>query len=152
MLLHLQFLLVAVACYDEFHEIKKGHLKGQKIDAVRILYGLFSIPFLSLSMFLFLRFKHAYCRQNSRNIVIISYLMIIENIANVILRFTVGLKLVLVKLTLDVVLLKNFMLPLMFVCMWMAICYVAYCKNGDYGAPPGMLYMQYCQEIEDKQK
>ena len=57
MLLNLQFLLVAVACYDEFHEIKKGHLKGQKIDSVRILYGLFSIPFLnkySLSSFLFL--------------------------------------------------------------------------------------------------
>lgn len=78
--------------------------------------------------------------------------MIIENIANVILRFTVGLKVLLVKLTLDVVLLKNFMLPLMFVCMWMAIWYVAYCKNGDYGAPPGMLYMQYCQEIEEKQR
>lgn len=78
--------------------------------------------------------------------------MIIENIANVILRFTVGLKLLLVKLTLDMVLLKNFMLPLMFVVMWVAIWYVAYCKNGDYGAPPGMLYMQYCQEIEEKER
>ena len=152
MLLNLQFLLVAVACYDEFHEIKKGHLKGQKIDSVRILYGLFSIPFLILSIVLFLRFKHAYCRQNSRNIVIIGYLMIFENIANVILRFTVGLKVLLVKLTIDSVMMKNFMLPLMFVCMWIAICYVAYCKNGDYGAPPGMLYMQYCDEIEEKQR
>jgi hypothetical protein len=78
--------------------------------------------------------------------------MICENIANVILRFTVGLKVLLVKLTIDAVLLKNFMLPLMFVCLWMAICYVAYCKNGDYGAPPGMLYMQYCEEIEEKQR
>ena len=78
--------------------------------------------------------------------------MIIENIANVILRFTVGLKLVFIKLTLDIVILKNFMVPLMFVCLWIAICYVAYCKNGDYGAPPGMLYMQYCQEIDDKER
>ena len=36
--------------------------------------------------------------------------------------------------------------------MWLVICYVAYIKNGDYGAPPGMLYMQYKQELDEKQE
>lgn len=72
--------------------------------------------------------------------------MICENILNVILRFTVGIKLLLVKLAFDKVLLKNLIIPICFVFMWLIICFVAYKKNGDYGAPPGMLYMQFKEE------
>jgi len=76
--------------------------------------------------------------------------MIFENILNIILRFTVGIKLLLVKLTLDQVLVKNMVVPVVFTVLWSLICYIAFLKSGDYGAPPGLLYMQAEMEFNEK--
>jgi hypothetical protein len=105
------------------------------------LQGLFSIPFMLICIYLFMRFKYAFNRQNSKNIVIISCLMIFENILNIILRFTVGLKLILVDLKFDQVMIKNIVIPVVFTILWAIIGYIAYRKAGEYGAPPGLLYM-----------
>lgn len=78
--------------------------------------------------------------------------MILENILNIILRFTVGLKLILVKLCFDQVLIKNIVIPIVFTLLWTVIGYMAYRKNGEYGAPPGLLYMQAEQEYTEKTK
>ena len=67
--------------------------------------------------------------------------MIFENILNIILRFTVGIKLLLVQFALDQVLVKNMIVPVIFSALWSVVCYIAYSKSGEYGAPPGLLYM-----------
>ena len=37
---------------------------------------------------------------------------------------------------------ENVRTPSIYAMLWMAIGLVGYMKNGEYGAPPGMLYMQ----------
>ena len=76
--------------------------------------------------------------------------MIFENILNVILRFTVGLKLILVDLKFDQVMIKNIVIPVVFTILWAIIGYIAYRKAGEYGAPPGLLYMQAEKEFNEK--
>jgi len=77
-------------------------------------------------------------------------MMLSENILNFILRFFVGLK----------SMLKNFdekseiksviymVIPIFFGTCWAFICCNARKKNGEYGAPPGMMYQHDKQEIK----
>ena len=44
------------------------------------------------------------------------------------------------------------MIPAIFLLFWIVISIIAYQKNGDYDAPPGMLYMQDKAELEEKER
>lgn len=115
------------------------------MDLVEILQEIFSVPFLMVSIYLFARFKHAFSRHTSRNVSKIAYLMLSENILNCILRFFVGIKL----LFFEKMTLKNFLVPAIFASIWAVVAILSYQKNGDYGAPRGLLYMQ---EEEERKK
>jgi hypothetical protein len=81
-------------------------------------------------------------------------MMLSENILNFILRFFVGLK----------SMLKNFdekseiksviymIIPIFFGICWALICCKARKKNGEYGAPPGMMYQQNQKEVSNLKK
>ena len=64
--------------------------------------------------------------------------MLSENVLNFILRFFVGLKL----LFFEKMSLRNFLVPAIFGFVWAIVAYIAYNKNGDYGAPKGLMFMQ----------
>ena len=53
---------------------------------------MFSIPLISLSLYLFLRFKLFFSINSRKNLIILSCLMLLENGINGIVRFFVGLK------------------------------------------------------------
>lgn len=101
-----------------------------------------------MSIYLYFRFMHAFSRSSQRNIISITYMMLSENVLNFILRFFVGLK----------SMLKNFdekseikslvymTIPLLFGICWAFVCCKAKKKNGEYGAPPGMMYQQNQRE------
>lgn len=89
-----------------------------------------------------LRFKNGFSQATSRNIVYISVLMMSENALNLTLKFAEGVK----HIFLSVSLLTNLILPAVLCSMWLGVFVVAYAKDGDYGAPPGMLYMQQQDE------
>jgi len=64
--------------------------------------------------------------------------MLIENVMNFVLRFLVGLKLLFnTRETLE-----NFIIPLVFACFWLVIYVLSMKRDGEYGAPAGLLYMQ----------
>jgi len=44
------------------------------------------------------------------------------------------------------------LVPVIFAMLWIMVCILAYGKKGEYGAPPGMLYMQDRAEFEEKQQ
>jgi len=136
-LLNIQFIVVAIEVINLGHEIASGHLHGQKVDLVRLLEGLFSIPFLLISIYLIYRFKHAFCRQTSKNIMHICFLMLTENILNAFLRLVVGIKVLFV----DKRTLGNMLLPVLFAALWSIIATISCNADGNYNAPPGMLYM-----------
>ena len=69
--------------------------------------------------------------------------MISENLLNAILRFAVGVK----QIYVGVSFVRNMVLPMSLAFVWSIICYFSCQKNGDYNAPPGLLYMQ--QEIQE---
>lgn len=129
---------------DVYNEVKRGHIHiqdGEMSDMLRIMQAMISIPFLLISSILFLRFKHAFSRATSGNIVKISYFMFAENILNFILRFVVAVKTMADTLIYDKYRAVYMMIPLLFGIIWVAICYISSNKQGEYGAPPGMLYM-----------
>ena len=64
------------------------------------------------------------------------------NILNFILRFVVALKTMVDTLMYDKLRVVYLMVPLLFGIVWVIICYFASAKKGEYGAPPGMMYMQ----------
>ena len=41
-------------------------------------------------------------------------------------------------------------IPVVFTILWSIICYIAFRKQGNYGAPPGLLYMQAEMEFNEK--
>ena len=61
-----------------------------------------------------------------------------------ILRLFVGLKMMFV----DIASRENFFAPTIFASLWIIIGSIAYRKNGEYGAPWGLLYMQQEEERE----
>lgn len=48
--------------------------------------------------------------------------------------------------------LENFMIPAILSIFWIIISVIAYQKDGEYDAPPGMLYMQDKAELEEKER
>ena len=62
--------------YQEMMNKKTGGQKIETFDLIKILQGLFSIPALLVSIFLFIKFKHAFSVHTQNNIFIISCLMI----------------------------------------------------------------------------
>ena len=143
-LLMVQFIDMAIKIFDIYKH--REHIqKGQSVlDLVRILYGLFSIPFIAIAYFLYIRFKLAFSRQTSRNMIKLSWVMISENCLNFILRFFVEVK------TMDFSYrnLSQFLVPVLFFVCWVGICYISTKKQGDYDAPPGLLYLQSRDFIE----
>ena len=75
--------------------------------------------------------------------------MVSANLLNMLLRFFVGIK---DDLFIDHRALKNVLVPVIFAMLWIMVCILAYGKKGEYGAPPGMLYMQDRAEFEEKQQ
>lgn len=78
--------------------------------------------------------------------------MLSENIFNSILRFIVGLKFMFNNMD-EKNEIKNIIymvIPIIFAIMWFVICCQAHKKNGEYGAPAGMMYMQQKAEYEQK--
>lgn len=111
---------------------------------IKILQGLFSIPALLVSMFLFLKFRHAFSIHTQNNLFRISCLMFAQNVLVAILKLFVGLKIMFVDMSSR----EKFIVPTIFATFWFLIGIVAYRKNGEYGAPWGLLYMQQEQERE----
>ena len=68
--------------------------------------------------------------------------MLIENILNFILKFIVGIKMIIDTLLNDKSRALNLVVPIIFGIAWAFVLKIAKRKNGDYDAPPGMLYMQ----------
>jgi hypothetical protein len=67
--------------------------------------------------------------------------MFTENILNFVLRFIVALKTMVDTLRNDKSRVIYLTVPVIFGIVWAVICYIAAKKKGDYGAPPGMMYM-----------
>ena len=67
--------------------------------------------------------------------------MFTENILNFVLRFIVALKTMVDTLRNDKTRVIYMVVPLLFAIVWAGIFYFANKKKGEYGAPPGMLYM-----------
>ena len=57
------------------------------------------------------------------------------------MRFIVGIKIIMDTLRYDKARVIQFVIPVLFGIVWAVVLYLARKKNGDYGAPPGMLYM-----------
>ena len=76
------------------------------------------------------------------NIVRISHLMLLENILNFVLSIIVGVKMILETLRNDKTRLFCLTVPIFFGLFWLMILNSAKAKKGEYGSPPGMLYMQ----------
>jgi hypothetical protein len=74
--------------------------------------------------------------------------MISENALNCTLKFAVGVK----HIFLYKSLLTNMILPVVFFSIWTIIGFNANSKNGDYGAPPGLLYMQQEDDISKRER
>lgn len=69
-----------------------------------------------------------------------------ENALNCLLKFAVGVKHIFLSLSF----LTNMILPTLFFALWLGVFAIAYTKNGEYQAPPGLLYMQ--QEDEQNKR
>lgn len=69
--------------------------------------------------------------------------MLAENILNLIIRFFVGLKFMLVNMDekTSIKSLVYMLIPILFASLWAIVCCAARKKDGEYGAPPGMMYM-----------
>lgn len=158
-ILNLQVLLVAVKIYNTYKTITHGQLHGQKIEMSKLVEGLFSIPFILASLVLMVRFRNGFSITTNRNIIYVSVLMMSENASNMTLKFAEGVK----HIFLDLTLVTNLVVPAALFCIWFGIFVVAYGKDGDYGAPPGMLYIQqedeqikrerqFIKELEKAQK
>ena len=119
--------------------------KIEEFDMIQILQFLFPIPALIISIFLFLKFRHAFSIHTQHNIFRICCLMLSQNILVGILRLFVGLKIMFV----DMASRENFFAPTILATLWIIIGVIAYRKNGEYGAPWGLLYMQQ-EEERDK--
>jgi len=74
--------------------------------------------------------------------------MFSENVLNFILRFLVGLKSMLNNFDQksEVKSLIYMTIPLIFGICWAFVCCKAKKMNGEYGAPPGMMYQQNQRE------
>ena len=72
------------------------------------------------------------------NVRSVCCLMIFQNLMNSILGFGVGIKILFGtrKSLVDA------LVPFAFFVAWIFVFYNAYKKNGNYNAPPGLLYMQ----------
>jgi hypothetical protein len=70
--------------------------------------------------------------------------MLTENILNLIIRFFVGLKFMLISIDekASIKSIVYMLIPILFASLWTFICCKALKKDGDYGAPPGLMYMQ----------
>lgn len=60
---------------------------------------------------------------------------------NFVLRFVVALKTMVDTLRDDKSKVVYLVVPLIFGIIWVTICFLSSKKHGEYGAPPGMLYM-----------
>jgi len=81
--------------------------------------------------------------------------MLTENILNLIIRFFVGLKFMLISIDekASIKSIVYMLIPILFASLWTFICCKALKKDGDYGAPPGQMYMQSQAElVKNKQK
>mmetsp|Transcript_24173 Transcript_24173/g.37165 ORF Transcript_24173/g.37165 Transcript_24173/m.37165 type:complete len:144 (-) Transcript_24173:832-1263(-) len=134
---------LAVVILGVYKELKVMKTKSP-LDLVRVLHGLFSVPFIAISVFLYARFSWAFSRQTSRNLIKISWIMLSENLLNLILRLFVQVK------TMDFKRenLISCFVPVVFAICWAVICYLSTKKQGDYGAPPGLLWKQSKDFIE----
>ena len=113
--------------YEEIITNKKN--MGKKIetfDLIKILQGLFSVPALLISIFLFLKFKHAFSIHTQYNIFRISCCMFAQNFLIATLRLFVGLKI----LFIDMASRENFFVPTIFCAFWVVIGILSYRKNG----------------------
>ena len=92
---------------------------------VILLQAIFTVPLIALSTYLFIRFKKAYSRNTMKNLITISFLMLVENGLNGILRFMVGLKAFLSSDQSKINALINFILPVIFAIIWLNIRVIA---------------------------
>ena len=90
---------------------------------VLVLQAMFTVPLISLSIYLYARFKYNYSRGSMKNMIIISGLMLIENSSNTILRFFVSLKVLLNNPSHmhKIVILWSVTLPWIFATLWFFI-------------------------------
>ena len=89
-------------------------------------------------MYLYKRFVFDFSGATYKHIITIASLMLVENACNGILRFFVGVKLLLEDHTRYGEAL-NFLFPVFYACFWLHVYNIASTKNGHYGAPPGLI-------------
>ena len=114
-----------------------GRLTG--VMAQGILQAFFTIPLISLSAYLFLRFKKAFSKTSMKNLIKISTLMVFENGLMTILQFFVGVKAFLSQNESRAVALVNLILPVIFGIIWLNMRDIASQRNGFYGAPLSLM-------------
>ena len=83
-----------------------------------------------------------------KNIFNIGCLMVCANMANMLLRFLAGIKEDLETIQVEV---QAISAPALFSSFWALVGVLAYRKDGQYGAPPGMLYMQEKELLAEKE-
>jgi len=120
---------------------------------IMMLQALFTIPLLSLSTWLYFKFKYAFSLSCMKHIVLISTLMIIENGMNLILRAMVGLKSFLSQQEEKSFAVINLVIPIIFATLWMYIRFIAESKDGHYGAPLALMKKfeydpKYCESLD----
>jgi hypothetical protein len=74
--------------------------------------------------------------------------MMSENALNCLLKFAVGVK----HIFLYKSFLTNMILPSLFFFGWAIVLYLSNSKNGEYGAPPGLFYMQQEDELMKRER
>lgn len=98
---------------------------------VVLLQIIFSIPLLCICIYLFIRFKLYFSASSFRNIKTICMFMMAENFINSILRFFVGLKILLGESSGYFSAIFNFILPIVFLAFWVHV-YSEYALNKIY--------------------
>jgi hypothetical protein len=98
---------------------------------VILLQFMFSVPLLCLCIYLYIRFKYYFSASSFQNLKIICMFMMAENAINSILRFIVGLKILLSFSSGILSAILNFILPIVFECFWVHI-YSEYAQNKEY--------------------
>lgn len=71
------------------------------------------------------------------------------HLLNMLLKLFVGIK---SNLFINQSALQSFLIPTVLLLLWIIIGFIGYQKDGDYDAPPGMLYMQDKAELEEKER
>ena len=98
----------------------------------------YELPIFLTAVYLYMRFKHSFSESNSKNLVKVAALMIVSDTLSSSIFFMAAFK----HLFEPIELLRRVFVPLAFAAVWCCILLTAYYKNGEYGAPKSLFFVQ----------